>query len=401
MNKFVFVVCGGKEHIEELNFSLKFLRHFSKNEIIVITDKDRNEIEVEHDNIISFKTPIELDNHQASIFLKTSIYKYLPKGNNYCYLDSDVVAINNSVDNVFEQYNPPISFASDHCKIDFFSPHAMNCKCIEKNADEETNFPKKIADLFSRINLNDDKIKLQSRHLRLIFAKFRSQPIKYFFPNLRYFTLRYFLPVRKISMGKYYFNKKERCWYNSENDLILIDFPYYEKKIMGKDGIIISEEGDSWETRKGVKIEFKEPVCNHLTKYLKKKYKVKIPSHWQHWNGGVFLFDEKSEEFLSYWHEKTIKEFSNPYTKTRDQGTLALSVWKFGLENHPRIQKEFNWITEYKKTDIAWDKTKGYTCDGFNSKLKPNMLHIYHEWGTKGWSIWDSVIELGEREKII
>jgi hypothetical protein len=46
MNKFVFVVCGGSEHIEELNFSLKFLRKYSKNEIIVLSDLKRNEIKI-------------------------------------------------------------------------------------------------------------------------------------------------------------------------------------------------------------------------------------------------------------------------------------------------------------------------------------------------------------------
>jgi hypothetical protein len=44
---------------------------------------------------------------------------------------------------------------------------------------------------------------------------------------------------------------------------------------------------------------------------------------WQHWNGGVFLFDDSSVEFLSSWHEKTVMRiFDLPNWKTRDQGTL-------------------------------------------------------------------------------
>ena len=56
-NTFVFVVCGAKEHIETLHFSLAALQHFSKAGIVVVTDSSRNEIEVVHNNIIDIKTP--------------------------------------------------------------------------------------------------------------------------------------------------------------------------------------------------------------------------------------------------------------------------------------------------------------------------------------------------------
>ena len=65
----------------------------SKNKIVVITDSGRNEIKIDHNNIIDIETPREFNNHQASIYLKTSINKFLEKGNNYCYLDGDIVRI--------------------------------------------------------------------------------------------------------------------------------------------------------------------------------------------------------------------------------------------------------------------------------------------------------------------
>ena len=71
MNKFVFVVCGGKEHIEELNFSLKFLRKYSKNEIIVLSDLKRNEIKIEHSIISRSDTPDDNDQNKAGNFIKT------------------------------------------------------------------------------------------------------------------------------------------------------------------------------------------------------------------------------------------------------------------------------------------------------------------------------------------
>lgn len=391
MNKFVFVVCGGREHIEELNFSLKFLRKYSKNEIIVLSDLKRNEIKIKHNNIIQVDTPENFDNHQASIFIKTGLNKFLPKAHNYCYLDGDIVAINEKVDEIFNFYKPPITFAKDHCVFEEFSPHAMNCKCIEEDAKKENIFNEKLSELFGKINLTNPKIQKQSELLLKTFEKLRKKPIKYFFTNVSYLFKRYIFPIKKFSLNGFIFLKFNKCWYNKENEIILFDYPYYENKLWGKAGIRFNAKGNFWETKEGEKYEFKVPKCSHLSEYLKKEYGIKIPNNWQHWNGGVFLFNDESEEFLNYWQEITIKEFSNPYTKTRDQGTLALSVWKFGLENHTNIPEEFNWICEFANNDIAWHKNLGYTKNGFKSEFKPILLHIYHEWGNKDWSIWQSV----------
>ncbi len=391
MNKFVFVVCGGKEHIEKLNFSLKFLGKYSKNEIIVLSDLKRNEIKIEHNNIIQIDTPEDFDHHQASIFIKTGLNKFLPKSHNYCYLDGDIVAINEKVDEIFNFFKPPIIFAKDHCVLQDFSPHAMNCSCIENKMKNDIFFKTKASELLGKMNFTNLKIKEQSELLLQIFEKRRKNPIKYLIHNIIYLIKRYILPTKQFKVKQFKFNKSDKCWYNSENEIVLFDYTYYNNKLWTKEGIRFNVKGNFWETKDGKIHKFEVPKCSHLSEYLEKEYGIKIPNNWQHWNGGVFLFNDESEEFLNYWQEITIKEFSNPYTKTRDQGTLALSVWKFGLENHPNIPEEFNWICGFANNNIAWDKNLGYTKDGFKTHFYPKLLHIYHEWGNKDWSIWQSV----------
>lgn len=394
MNKFVFVVCGASEFIDELNYSLNFLRYFSKNEIIVITDASRNEIPIEHNNIIDIKTPLEFNNHQASIYLKTGIHKYLDlENNNYCYLDSDVVAISEEVDTIFNLYRYPIIFAQDHCTINFFSPHAMNCSCIENTQREEKKFNDNLVKLFGKINLNKIEIKKQFDDLQSYFDKLKSSPIKYFFQNIRYVLFRYVLPIKSFSLHGYKFVKKTKCWYNNSNEIILFDYPFYEQKLWEEAGIRYNTKGNYWEDKSGKKYDF-FAECDHLISYLELNYNISIPYNWQHWNGGVFVFNKQSCDFLNYWHEQTIKEFSNKQTKTRDQGTLALTVWKFNLQDHPTLPKEFNWIAEYANSNIKYDKRKAYTFDNFKTNFKPKFIHIYHEWGNKSWSIWQSVEDL-------
>ena len=81
-NIFVFVVCGNREHIDTLHFSLDALKRFSKNKIVIVTDSSRNEVPVNHSEIFDVETPNEFTHHQASIFLKTSLHKFLPVKNN-------------------------------------------------------------------------------------------------------------------------------------------------------------------------------------------------------------------------------------------------------------------------------------------------------------------------------
>ena len=110
--KFVFAVCGAQEHIDTLNYVLPFLRHFSKDEIIVITDHSRNETEFKHYLVVNVETPKDFDNHQAAIYLKTGFPKFLDMHPRilYCYLDTDIIALTKEVDLIFQNYNSPITF---------------------------------------------------------------------------------------------------------------------------------------------------------------------------------------------------------------------------------------------------------------------------------------------------
>ena len=381
MNKLVFAVCGAENYISQLAFSIERLKRFTHNEIIVVTDSRRNEIQISHDNIIDIKTPAEYDHHQASIFLKTSLHKILPKGHTYCYLDSDVVCLSENVNEIFNHYSAPIIFANDNATFKYFSPHAMNCKCLENHAHRGDIIAKFKANVTKRIgnfNLDDECIRHDRKELADLFAQTKQNVLN----ASRYFFLRYLPFVKSFTLGKFVFNKSEKCWRNQQGDVVELDFRYYKRLILPQ----LGENPADW-----TNFELDTPHCNHLSEYLSKTYSISIPDNWQHWNGGVFLFDDSSAKFLDYWHEKTIAEFANPYTKTRDQGTLALTVWKFGLQNHPTLPVEYNWIAEFADANIDYNADKGYTRDGFKTISHPILMHIYHHWDDESWSIWRSV----------
>jgi len=381
MNKFVFAVCGAENYISQLAFSIERLKRFTHNEIIVVTDSSRNEIPISHENIIDIETPSEYNDHEASIFLKTSLHKILPHGHTYCYLDSDVVCLSEKVNEIFNRYSAPVTFANDNATLEYFSPHAMNCKCLENHAHRGeiiAKFKANVAKRIGNFNLDAESIMHDRKELADLFAQTKHS----IGSANRYFFLRYLPFVRSFTLGKFVFNKSEMCWRNERGEVVELDFRYYKRHILPK----LGENPSDW-----TNFELDTPHCNHLSAYISETYGINIPCDWQHWNGGVFLFDDSSTEFLDCWHEKTIEEFANPYTKTRDQSMLAMTVWKFGLQNHPTLPIEYNWIAEFADGNIDYDAKKGYTRDGFKTISHPILMHIYHHWEDESWGIWKSV----------
>jgi hypothetical protein len=381
-NKFIFVVCGAKEHIDTLHYSLHYLKKFSKNEIWVLTDSSRNEISIVHDNIIDIQTPHEFDHHQASIFLKTGIHHYFPKGNRYCYLDTDIIALSAQVDSIFNEYVSPITFAPDHCTMDQFSPYAMHCDCLNENKKYQDLLNAKLDELDSYRTSKEKNVIDARREWQSLYAKLNSR-----FSSRIAFGIKY-----KLSRGRVYLSsdlfcdRKKKVWVKGET--------IFMKQL--KVNKVCKEVGLKWSyiqmqpiTPNGKKL-WGGIKCNHLQKAIAAKYQITPTIKFQHWNGGVFLFDDDSHAFLETWFQTTMETFKDPYWKTRDQGTLIKTIWQFGLQNHPTLNKKWNAIADYHNPYLSWidDTTVQLNKDDV---LQPQLLHVYHHFGDESWSFWNQI----------
>ena len=276
---FVFVACGDL-HAARTNLALRHLRRFSRNDVIAVTG--RTKIAPECDQVITPAIPAGLSQHQASIFLKTSLHRILPGGRRrYCYLDNDIIAAGPAVDDVFRAAVDPISFAADHCHLRQFSPYAVNCRC-----------------------------------------------------------------------------------------------------------------------RRG--------GCEHLRRAIRQTFGVRIAeAAWQHWNGGVFVFSDASAEFMERWHRNTLEIFGRREWRTRDQGSLAATVWQMGLQRHPTLPREFNFIVDpfagvsrQKRTRLVARRippNATYALRPGTDLPRPALLHFINGgFGRKGWKNWDDAMSLLE-----
>lgn len=400
MNYFVFVVCGAKTHIDTLHVSLRFLRHFSTNPILVVTDMSRNEIPVNHDNIINIATPTEYDHHQASIYLKTGLYRFVPdiQNNTYCYLDSDIIAVSDNCNKIFNYQPDPVFFAKDLSAFSEFSPQAMNCGCLTDFQRFKTEFNSPMSLYFEDFKPLKEQTQCAHDRLNQYFSILKKHPFTHANEIAIYLIRRYLSLKRKINISEFVFNKKNRCWYDHKGNMISFDYRYHRHRLLQKAGIYF-KNGFCFNKNHEM-ISLQTPYCSHLAEHVNAKFGIEIPSSWRHWNGGVFVLNKKSLGFMDFWHRITLEEFADTATKTRDQGTLAVSAWKFNIQDSETLPQDFNFITEYDNPDIHWSETKGYTRDGFQNSFEPAMLHIYHHWGDTNWDIWQSVLYLAEKNNI-
>ena len=381
---FVFVVCGAAEHIETLHLSLAYLKKYSQKEIWVLTDSNRNELPIAHQHIIDVQTPVSYNHHQASIYLKTGIYQFLPKGNTYCYLDTDVVAVSSTCDDIFNEFIPPIRFAPDHCKVRKFSSHAVNCGCLAGRKADRDKFEKYMNDV-NAVTITEPRLVEKSKELQFEFDKLKPLSLSKITT-----AIRFFLSPKVFRLNRdFYFDKQNKTWHINTGEVIMYDVDM--EKMQQETGLVYNKWTKKWFNQQGEDIWYDE--CNHLVEYIKETFQIEVKEkNWQHWNGGVFLFNDSSHEFLQAWHHKTMHIFTLPNWKTRDQGTLIATVWEFGLNHHPVLSKKFNFIADYYNNGLQVNLQKELiTDDGFKTVYQPSFVHVYHHWEDNTWPIWQWV----------
>jgi hypothetical protein len=124
---FIFAVVGD-EHIRRASLAISFLKRFTRHGILLVHARGRHL--PAHEQSIAAEIPPHLTDHQASIYLKVSLTDIVtPLHGQFCYLDSDVIAVDSTVDEIFDQPHHIVSFARDHARIDDFSRYAVRCFC--------------------------------------------------------------------------------------------------------------------------------------------------------------------------------------------------------------------------------------------------------------------------------
>jgi hypothetical protein len=401
---FVFVVCGDDKHIHTLKFSLRYLKHYSRLPVIVVTDTARNSVALEHEHVIDVRTPEALDHHQASIWLKTGLHNILPFPGEYCYLDSDVIALDSEVDKIFEYKTGPVTFAQDHCTLDKFSPSAVFCNCSEgsKKSGSQTDenlarLHKVLSEILPAPVRMRPELEVQKSELLHLLHSCYHKPYDNPLLSLSLLMKRFFIPLKSFRIKSYRYIRRDKLWLNNSGEVVSFNFGYYTRKVRQNTAFCFDAKSGNWRFIDGrpLYVTAEESKCSHLHAAVFLKFGIQITENaWQHWNGGVFLFDEDSGDFMDAWHRMTLEVFSDTYWRTRDQGTLAATVWKLGLQNQICLPREFNFIVDYYDPGLQYISERGFSLNNFKDTFVPHFVHIYHHFGHKGWYVWDAIENL-------
>lgn len=379
---FVFVVCGAAEHLNMLKESYAWLAARTNLPIYVVTDSKRNEWPIQYENLIDVPVDPSFNHHQAAIWLKTSLHRILPDNFLFTYLDSDILAWNDQIDKIFEQYQSPVTFAPDHCKLKQFSSYAVNCGCLEYINLIREKIEKEIIKQDPLAASSDKYIQEKRKELLELFSKHKKS-----FSYKLFFYLRYLTSWPEFHIENFYFNKKNKGWYEYGTNIKVMNHISMAK--------IAQNLNLRWNIfKQQIQLTDKRPVyidsCDHLLQAIKKKFSVNIKNtNWQHWNGGVFVFRTGNNLFMQTWHELTMQIFDDPEWKTRDQGTLVATVWKLGLQNHPTLEREWNLIIDYYTPGIELTGDGIFIMQG--KKFTPHFIHVYHHFGDTSWSLWNKI----------
>jgi len=361
---FVFAVCGSAQHIARFHQAASILASRTVLPIWVVTDAQRNEVELQHNHMVDVRVTEALDNHQASIYLKTSVYRHLPQGTLYCYLDTDVIALSSNCDLIFDAFHAPVTFAPDFVQMDIFSRFAVNCGCEAqlKKAFESRNLATEsyAATLAKKYNAACQEIDmLTEKNKRTKFQRIIAWT-KYHLSSSPYYVLNEAYKQEK-STGRW-----------TDRDGVPLEEKYDRIRFLER------EMGLPWDAAQQDFILNGAPLggytCQHLNNAIAQKFGIdSIPYNWQHWNGGVFLFDESAYSFMEFWHNASLAIMEDDTWKLRDQGTLAATAWHFGLQQHAMLDIKFNRIIDLSAQHTVVMEDGTLMVNG--EKEHPALLH--------------------------
>ncbi len=365
-------------------------------------------------------TPRELDDARAAIWLKTSVAEIAENAGlgpgPHAYVDSDVVAVADDVDRIFERFAPPVTFGSDlpfaAANLRTFSSHAVECECaVERERlaryfrrlDSLTAFHREHGELAA---LADPALYEGARftgerrrgrwhdgiaeggsaaggiHFRQRFANGEPVEIVYSFVDAPWRLAKRGDASRlEDDAGWFRFDASPEeagggHWEDERGDsLRRFATPGGERREWFRDGRprrtwrpdASSDAGGAWVDAAGVELG----VCDHLADRLESLFGTPIPRpDWVPWNGGVFLFDASAAPFLADWRSRCLRLFAEPGFRVRDQGALVSAAWARGLAEHPRLPPADNRIVDRRSPANAGLRLAALRAEG------ARLLHL-------------------------
>jgi hypothetical protein len=195
--------------------------------------------------------------------------------------------------------------------VKIFSPYAVNCNCFEQNKQDIEEIKELEEKYTNTLRVSNPVMIEKQERLFKEFNQIKKNKWSYLLISLRFLTT---FKVFKLNEDTFY-HRWKKYWFDKNGEVILYDRPRNFHRLIEQNSKwrwnFIKQR---WISTDGVDVFVL--ACNHLTDFIKEKFGVTVKEkNWQHWNGGVFLFDDSSTSFLDEWHKKSLAIFDDPKWK--------------------------------------------------------------------------------------
>lgn len=373
---YVFAVCGESKYLRQCEDAVMRLGNFSSLPIYIITDVKRNDSKITAEaKIIEVETPGDLNHHQASIYLKTSLPHFLPvQTSSYCYLDSDVFAVSDKADTIFDCEHEGIGFAQDLYTVNEFSAYVFNDGFLEKRLAEN----QEVVSLISKLEAlhHHFKEKQQSpegKKLEAFLSTVKKDPFRNLLPLSNYLFARAFKFEKQKIRDDLYYKSAAKAWVDKNENEILFDYPSRINKLLSSSPYKFDKKKGSWLNPKGEKVfSMKHPK---LREWLTQQTNRQFSGEERLLNGGVFVFDQRAIPFFNTWHDEVMKQLPDNSFRNRDQAALFLAAQKYpGLIGKP-LDSCYNFLVDEQHPKFYFHAKKGVGGYGTHWR-KPIFMHF-------------------------
>jgi hypothetical protein len=228
-----------------------------------------------------------------------------------------------------------------------FSPSAVRCNCWEQNKKDIAELELLMQRFDPDRKSKDEAMERKKQQLIKKFEVIKQNKLHY-----AWITFRFLTALKKFKLDDdTYYDRWKKVWVDKEGRVIIRPAESMVKDIEANSHWRWNYLKRRWLGPDGKDVYDLE--CHHLPEYIKSEFGIDVKNkNFQHWNGGVFLFDDSSDGFLNAWFDKTMRIFNLPNWYTRDQGTLIATVWEFNLQDNPLLPKEYNYIADYNNPKV-------------------------------------------------
>jgi hypothetical protein len=371
----VFVLTAGNAtEAAKAAMMAEKLSVFTAKEILLVADRD---YALKHCHSVIAEIPEKMKGRMAGIWLRSRLPHLLPAGPLYAYISNDADLAGEDCLRLFRFHSGDFTFSSIPLRASDASPFLLHCLCGKYPAHliyDAVRLRKLISIFFPYGNKFPERLAADKLNLGQQIKIVKRNPWLYTGDILRSFYIRRLSKKRYFHFRNYIFDKSNKCWINSNSEIVMFDYMHYCKKIFDVSGFRYSKRRKKWYNNEAKEI-FVYYHCLEFVNHLRSQTNVKIEDPaWYLWSPEVFTFTTESAYFFDRWSHYMEKLSTAAIWLQPETASLAAAAWDTGSFNQPVFPENAVLHADSRNADVIKNDTHTYSIVSLQKTVNPVFL---------------------------